>query len=602
MDIKKISTTTNRVTDNNINNSFTQAPVSPNCGLSCYLAEAFIKAEITDDISDTSTKEVIDALINESQEYDRFNNKIFWGWEKNATIQGVNFPFDWDDTAKALDCLNIAMDHGKSGSVDYRQQIPNDSEIETIFEESLFIRKEIGEDKKISCPFHTALFVFFGPGSENMDKRDDPMVTVAIVRMLAKWYPNVARKNNDNIKALIKRAIYTLNYLLINKTEKFEGFSRYYFSLSHFAYRLLETINYLDEIGIKIHFNPLKLSYKSQLIRQTIDINRIKKQVEYSKNKLNNDSNNNECFWWYLIGLKLKLITVQDDFKDKILNNCDDRLIYQHRRLNHQYFAKDWEKKLLLYEFEIHNNDINKIKRKSQMPIYHKKTLTPIFAIAAFFVFVISLSANNDFIINEIINKTNVFQLNGESSINLYPYAKKILYAIFLFFGIRLYIQAWAIEETFFIDRIRKPIKNSLNRHTFSFFDILFRLIWTLLVMAFPIYFGLKNQPIETSWSWYIVFIYIFILFWDCVVVIPFYNYYKNDKEKLKSTFKNWFSIDFLLLILVNLSAISITSDLKGWSPIIFIILWGLIFFFSIVQIYVFGKFIISSKIYYKFD
>ena len=602
MDIKKINTPTNRVTDKNINNSFAAAPISPNCGLSCYLGEAFMKAEITEDIKDPTTREVIDAIMYESQEYDRFNNKLFWGWEKTPTIQGVNFPFDWDDTAKALDLLHIADVHSKSGSVDFNQQIPNDSEIKILFEESLFIRKEIGEDKKISCPFHTAFFVFFGPGSEIMDKRDDPMVTVAILRMLAKWYPNVAKKNKKNIKALLKRAIYTLNYLLINETEKFEYFSRYYFSLGHFAYRLIETINYLDEIGIKIQFNSLKLSFKYQLVIQKIDSNRIKKQVEYSKSKLINESNNNECFWWYLIGLKLKLISLQVDFKDKILNNCNDRIIYQHRRLNHQYFAKDWEKKLLLYELEIHNNNIKKIKRKSQMPIFHKKTLTPIFAIAAFFIFVISLSANNDFIINEIINKTNVFKLNGESSINLYPYAKNILYAIFLFFGIRLYIQAWAIEETFFIDRIRKPIKNSLSRYTFSFFDILFRLIWTLLVMAFPIYFGLKNQPIETSWSWYIVFIYIFILFWDCVVVIPFYNYYKNDKEKLKSTLKNWFSIDFLLLILVNLSAISITSDLKGWSPIIFIILWGLIFSFSIVQICVFGKFIISSKIYYKFD
>lgn len=364
MDIKKINTATNRVTDKNINNSFAPAPVSPNCGLSCYLAEAFIKAEITDDVPDDSTKLVLESLISESQKFksqnpkhQKINNKLFWGWEKEPTIEGVNFPFDWDDTAKALDFLQIAEKHRKASSVPFNK-LPNSDDLNILFSDSIFKRKSIGEDKQIKCPYHTALFVFFGSGSEILDKRDDPMVTVATVRMLAKWYPYVVKKNKRKIKNLIKRAIYTLNYLLINRNEKFENFSRYYFSLGHFAYRLFETIDYLDKIGINIRFNPLNLLFKSILIRQTLNFERIKLQVEESYQKINSDSNQNNCFWWYLIGLKLNLITLQNDFKDKILNRCEDRLIFQHRRLNHQYFSNDWEKKLLLLELNMYNKSL----------------------------------------------------------------------------------------------------------------------------------------------------------------------------------------------------------------------------------------------------
>jgi hypothetical protein len=619
MDIKKINTTTNRVSDKNIKNSFQAAPTSPNCGLSCYLAEAFIKAEITPDTRDKLTEEAIISLLDESQTYARFDNKLFWGWEKNPTINEVKFPFDWDDTAKALDLLYIAKDHNKSGYIDFKE-LPDKDDLNELFKESLFKRKKIGENKakQIKCPYHTSLFVFFGSGSEKMEKRDDPMVTVATIRMLAKWYPEVVKKNKRKVKTLIKRAIYTLNYLIVNKNEKFEDFSRYYFSLGHFAYRLFETIDYLDKIDIKIHFNPFKLLFKSKLLRQTLNFERIKLQVEVSYKKINNHSNNNDCYWWYLLGLKLELITVQHNFEDKILKRCNDRLVYQHRRLNHQYFSEEWEKKLLYCELEKHNITIHKNNIDNFNGLrFLKKTTVPIFAIAAFIVFILSFMMNNDNIIKNIIVNTNVFKslIDNPTTVDpaiivqetrkFFPYISLVLNSIFIIIGIRLYLQAWAVEETYLTNRIKAPIKNILWRNTMSGLDNVIRFIWTSLVMIFPIYFNLTAKPFELTWHVYLFYIYLSIFIWDLVIYFDYKKLYKNLGKNIKSVNIYWIGLDFVLLTLAAISTITLNDadlNLRGWLSGVFLIIWAGLMTLSLIQIIVFSMTIFSNKISYKYD
>jgi hypothetical protein len=616
MTIYNIKAKTNRVTNRDINNLHKTAPVSPNCGLSSYLAEAFIKSGITKDTTDDATKEVIDALISESQKYDDFENRLFWGWEKNATIPDAKYPFDWDDTSKALDVLYAAKEHNKAGNIDFNE-LPTDADLDKLFKESLFKRKWIGAvDDKIECPYHTSLFVFFGDIPNDMEKRDDPMVTVATLRMLAKWHPKVVKNNKRKVKSLIKRAVYTLNYLLINDSEKFEDFSKYYFSLGHFTYRLFETIDYLDKIGINIRFNPVKLLLKSKIIRQTLNFNQIKNKVYEAYTQINNDNNSNDCFWWYLLGLKIELITVQHDFKEKIENRCIDEIVYQHRRLNHQYYSKDWEKKLLIFELEKHNNTIHQDNIDNFQGLrFLKKTAIPIFAIVAFIVYVISLKINNNTIIDNIINETNVFKTltdnqltNGnieESTINYYPYLKGFLNIIFLFLGVRLYLQAWAIEETFLTNRIKAPIKDAFWKRLLGILDNTIRFIWTLLIMVFPIYFSITNKPFDLSWYWYISLIYVFIFIWDSVIIVPYTDLYKNQKEKMKPIIIFWFVFDLILLILVILAAVTLrphSMDLLGWTTPVFIIEWLIILALSLFQIFVFGRIIFSNKITYKYD
>lgn len=241
-----------------------------------------------------------------------------------------------------------------------------------------------------------------------------------------------------------------------------------------------------------------------------------------------------------------------------------------------------------------------------QNQIFFKKSAISIFALVALFVYSINLLAMSADIIQGIIDETNIFKSEGRPTINLYPHAKQILITIFIFLGIRLYLQAWAIEDTLLINRIKKPIRNKRLRNILSFFDILLRLLWTLLIMVFPFYISLEVKPIhDLPWHWYFVIIYIFIFFWDLTVIKPYLDYYKNDSKKKKSALIYWFGADLAFLFLVNISAFCIQPnfwDLKGWNLVIFLLTWLGILILSIFQIFVFGKFIFSNKISYSYD
>lgn len=613
MEINSLNAETIRVTNFDINAKVIEAPISPNCGLSSYLVEAYIKAEYTKKGEDKLVTEVVNSLIKEAQTWDKFANKKFWGWEKEPSI-GKKFPFDWDDTAKAIDCLRAA-DEYKKIAIDIDGLLPDKKSLNLIFSNSIFKSNYIGIDKKnakVYCPYNKALLVFFGPDSEkyNDKERDDPMVTITAIRMLAQHYPNVINQNSKIIRSLLKRAIFTLNYILKYKSVRkrcidFSEISRYYFSLGHFAYRLFETIEILNKNGFRLNNNKLAVNKL------------LKIKIQDSYNKLNEknphkDSDYIDHFWWYLLGLKIELITVQNDFQDKVekLNEIPDRVVYQHRGLKHQYFSPGWEKQLLNMELQRHNLSIGKNNESNFAGLrYLKKSTLPIFALISFIIFIVGYWSNQTIIIDN-------FKID-EILFNNFPKLNIVLSIIFfMVIGLKLYLQAWAVEETYLTNRIITPIKNLFWKNIINYFELSFRFLWTLLIMLFPIFYSSKSQFISLPWmeppgfhiAWhlYIAAIFILILFWDISLIIGFHKLYEKLGKNISKIKLHWFIFDFIIAFIAICLHFSLyfdwISELESWGDLIFFVLMGGITVLSGFQIYVFSSFIFYNKITYKYD
>ncbi len=580
--------------------------IHPNCGLSCYLGEAYILSKPNSKGFDNLVDGLYQLLFDEKEKFNNDKKCSFWGWEKNPTI-GSKFPLDWDDTAKAIDFIKAA-DNYKKIAVDVDEILPKSKTLNQIFKNSIFENKNIGIDKNnanISCPYKKALFVFFGQGSEkyNSNLRDDPMVTVTTLRMLAMHYPEIINENRQIVKSLLLRLLFTLDYLLKNNLY-FKDISRYYFSLGHFAFRLIECVELLSSIGFL--FNKSKFTSNKN----------IKSKIEESYSLINDSSTIHddgyiENFWWYLIGLKIELITIQSDFHAKAVDlyNLPDRVIYQHRGLGHQYFSPGWENKLILFEIDKHNDSISKNNEKNFSGLrYLKKTSLPIFALISFIIYNAGYWLNQDKILENLKLKEILFHDFAEVE-------TVFSVVIFMFIGLKLYLHAWAIEETYFTNRIIAPIKNDRQRKYICNTELIFRFVWTTLIMFFPIYFSEESQMIKipflsyinVTWYLYIAIIFALILLWNIPVYIGFSELYSVRKIKIPQKITlYWFKFDIYIaiasVVLASFINLNFQKQIESWGDIIFFFLILIISILSAFQILFFSKLIFSNRITYKYD
>lgn len=583
----KVYVETKRVTDHAIDKLVSEAPVSPNCGLSCYLGEAFIAAEITPPQEDIYTGELIDKLIAEGHICPHTNNKMLWGWEKVSTIRDIHFPFDWDDTSKAIDFINIAAVHNKASKFDL-SRLPNEDEIEKLFISSIFKLQYVGDNKDIrtKCKYDDALFVFFGEGSENMEKRDDPMVTVATLRMLASWYPLVIRRNKGLTENLLKRLSYTLNETL-KHNYKFDYISRYYFSFGHFVYRFIEL---LDILKIKFEKSRIDTRLLKSRIKQGYD--------RISIANRNNTYADNEDLWWYLIGLKLDEIVFEPSFY-KLHEKANDDILFQHKRLSHQYYAESWIKTLIGYELKIIEK---KLKERNALSLNdrltHKRSSIPIFALCSFLIFIISIIFEKVRLTLYVENTTDIIQIAP------YQVREWIIITLLIVFGLRLYLHAWAVEETFLISRILPNI-NKKYRTTFSVFDIITRFSWSMLIMFLPLIPIIRYYiSDDITWERYLTLIMLLILVWD---IVTYYSgikpMFKKDKRNIRKARKKWLVFDLIiffsfLTLCIVLQFMTLQTELGVFLKItaIYFIVIAILVFCSI-QIWTFGVELLRNKL-----
>jgi hypothetical protein len=130
--------------------------------------------------------------------------------------------------------------------------------------------------------------------------------------------------------------------------------SRYYFSFSHFVYRLVEL---LDLVSIQL---PDTLIFE---IEQKVDVLSAITFGNASDIGLRYDD-----LFWVLVGVKTNLIDSQEHFKSlKLARIEDEGFIFRHRRLNHFYLAINWYEKMFYWELQgrkfenitLHSNELN---------------------------------------------------------------------------------------------------------------------------------------------------------------------------------------------------------------------------------------------------
>jgi hypothetical protein len=322
----------------NVGNKFLFSGKSPNCGLLCYLCESMLNSNNNLHPYQSDIKVRVEELIGEAQMY---KGRYFWGWEKYSSIPGVYFPIDWDDTSKSLDFLFLAS---SKGLINLNKKLLPDNKLwESEIMNSFFYSDYTGEDVKIKHKKYLALSVFFGPLSDKWIKRDDPMVTLALIRTTKLWFPNAFYNLSNEFHELIDKLIFITNYLLKNKIT-FDKISRYYYSFGHFIYRLIETLKLVGYEHKNIFDTNLYINIDQSVF-----------------NLLNNrQTKSHEDLLWYLIGLKTRYL-----FSDELISSIplkhslnQREYIFRHRRLNHYYLAEHWYEKLFFWEYNKIQSDI----------------------------------------------------------------------------------------------------------------------------------------------------------------------------------------------------------------------------------------------------
>lgn len=315
----KISITTIR-----LNNSDFPNPV--NYGLECYLCEASLKLEDENLIEEI--KQSIKKITTQKQIY---KGKAFWGWEVAPSIKNIFFPLDWDDTCKAVDVISLAFKNNIISESEFKEiNLPDSKLWQEEIKNSLFETKTIGEDYILETRHTQALTVFFGKHSENWKFRDDPMVSLVTIKTTYLWYNDVFQNLKVDFIELTKRLIFTYNSIVQNGKLKFEHISRYYFSFGHFAFRLFELLELIEDKSLNDYIDW----QNTTAIFSTL--------------------NNEDKLWFSLIFRKYNIKEISYFYFFDTLEKLDNNQpIYRHRRLNHLYGAKDWTKRLLIIESEL---------------------------------------------------------------------------------------------------------------------------------------------------------------------------------------------------------------------------------------------------------
>lgn len=207
------------------------------------------------------------------------------------------------------------------------------------------------------------------------------------------------------------------------------------------------------------------------------------------------------------------------------------------------------------------------------------KRRTSIFAFASFVMYVITLAINA----TRTSKGVEVKILNA--TIQDMPNLWLVMNCFFLVIGIRLYLHAWAIDETTMIYKI-KNLSQDWQTKLLMTFEWWIRLIWVVMVTCLPLILLRKLiLPIlnwQIQWGVYITVTFALILLWDVLMInktIACSNYTNvtNEKDKavrIRDLKIVWFLFDIIILLLIaGLSAIWMYMPMQnGYKvPLIFI-------------------------------
>lgn len=310
---------------------------SVNRGLESYLTEAYCRcgprSELQLERIDCSLTRVMGQAV-------AIDQGLVWSWERTPTVPGVAFPADWDDTSKAVDAVHSAARVSADRFGRIREQVLPPGSWERRFLESIYESRELGVDIRVAAPSEPALSVFFGPGSEKLSKRDDPMVTVVAVRTTALYLSSVLSNLRGTLADLTLRPARVLRACL-DGLGLFSAYSRYYYSLGHFAFRFQEMC---EALGIM----PWEVGVERRLFEA---------RVEQASSRLARSLGTQEDGWWQIVGSRLGMCELMDHQLPAQLNDSEElsprpsvEIVFRHRRLGHYYGTRSWSSRLLALE------------------------------------------------------------------------------------------------------------------------------------------------------------------------------------------------------------------------------------------------------------
>lgn len=304
--------------------SWSDLGTSPNCGLECYLGEAQCRVSPPAPLSTPSLRRLASECIT-------LDSYSVWRWERTPTIKGVIFPPDWDDTSKALDYLLRAQSISPESIAALGLKLPSVDFWQRHLTRSIFEAEYLGVDRTVPTMHRRALSVFFGPQAETIPRRDDPMVTVATVRSTGLWFPSIANQSRDMLTELLLRPALVVN-LCLERGFKCYHLSRYYFSLGHLTFRLMETLEIynLSPEDVGLNLDAVLRRIHSEEEGEVIG----------------------ERGWWNLLGVYLGVIPIEAGIQGTCLAQFSPEMeiVFRHRRLNHFYGTLNWTARLQRWE------------------------------------------------------------------------------------------------------------------------------------------------------------------------------------------------------------------------------------------------------------
>lgn len=198
------------------------------------------------------------------------------------------------------------------------------------------------------------------------------------------------------------------------------------------------------------------------------------------------------------------------------------------------------------------------------------KDKTSAFAIAALVFYLLSVSFNA-----MEISKGLKFTISGstEQSLNL-PNAVWIVTGPLFLMASRLYFQAWAIDETFLIIRLKQE---SGLPALLKWVELFIRCFWLGLTMGLPNVLANTKFPIPftnytMTWEIYLVVIFLTVFIWDLLLVKYIMKLARTNNEDTKRLYRWWFVPDFLLLLFSIFNALVLNFNFLDWKWIAFFI------------------------------
>ncbi len=227
-----------------------------------------------------------------------------------------------------------------------------------------------------------------------------------------------------------------------------------------------------------------------------------------------------------------------------------------------------------------------------------------VFAVVSCIVYILTTIESSSLLGTVIKGSLKVFINNKVMSLT-FPNFEIIFSIILSIIALRLYLHAWAVDESIWYEKIK-----GANGKLKLFVEWITRISWVLMVTYIPSAFA--NQKIwivniKVPWEVYFMTIFILLIFWDLLMidsVIKYSNYVrKNNKSKdfrIKELKKTWYRNDWFLVLLTIFACVikflPINGEWLNYKPFFLFIILTAMAGISISQLLKWGAEIYHSS------